>query len=233
MVWLAEPPSFIDQPVTTLLVAQAAPQTEAANQKKRVMGVCTIVNGAGESVYEVKTEISSGFYAREYMYDYEGKDLLFVTNPQTTIIQLPQHGRLAEGWYYPDKGYFGDDTIITKVEENGVVVEVRFFIHVLEYNEADPYYYCGEEVRREFLRQGQGNSWKISIAPNATSNDLAYSLSLTAAFLGADYTSPAVTFANLPGAAVGETKGEGADATITLDTNTLPAMVGLSATPPT
>jgi predicted Zn-dependent protease len=49
--------------------------------------------------------------------------------------------------------------------------------------------------------------------------DGAYFLSLPTGFAGTDYMTLAGTFANLPGTAVGETKGEGADATIILDTD--------------
>lgn len=214
MVWLAEPPTAPNQQITTMLIAQGqqAPtetKTDSTDQKKRVAGVCEIVNGAGESADEVKTEISNAFYARLYMNHYENKDW-FINNPQTTIIQPPQHGRLAEGWYYPDKGYFGDDAIIAKVKENGVAVEVRFFIHVLEYNEADPYYYCGEAVRQEFLRQGQGNSWKISSFVTPSLDDLAWNQAL-------GIRATTVNFVTLPDALLSQTSETGANATISLD----------------
>ncbi len=213
MVWFAEPPTSLpEQSVVTVLIAQASDttqigsKTQVASQKKRILGVCEIVNGAGE-VPEPKTEISPGTKAGGYMYDCEGKDLWFVTNPKTIIIESPKHGRLEQGYYYPDKGYYGNDSLIAQVEENGVSVEVRFFIHVLEEyvsSSDEPYkWFCNADIP-----PGGTNPWKISTAPTivdtASLTDCAYSLSLPAkAFVGVGYPSPAITFTHLRAAGHG------------------------------
>ena len=103
MVWLAESPTIPDQPATTVMIAQSWQQTKEAGQKQRILGVCEIVNGAGESAYEAKTSIepTANANAEAYMYDYEGKEMHFGYGEGTKeyIVQQPKHGVLIDGYY--------------------------------------------------------------------------------------------------------------------------------------
>ena len=160
MVWLAESPTIPDQPATTVMIAQSWQQTKEAGQKQRILGVCEIVNGAGESAYEAKTSIEPTANAEAYMYDYEGKEMHFGYGEGTKeyIVQQPKHGVLIDGYYHPNKGYFGDDFIIAQVEKDGIKVEIHIFIHVLEYIEQNSYdSNCNVKT----------NPWKISAVPSA------------------------------------------------------------------
>jgi hypothetical protein len=137
--------------------AKNAQRVEETTQTKRIVGVCEVINGVSRVKDEVKIELDSKFHAGLYMANYEGKDLRFENNPQFTIIQPPTHGRLLDEFYYPEKGYFGKDFSIIRVKENGVAVDIYYFLRVLENVENEPYNNnC--PVRSEGV-------WKISTTP--------------------------------------------------------------------
>jgi VCBS repeat-containing protein len=147
------------------------------------------------------------------------------------IVEQPKHGRLVQTYpeatdyekyhykYISDTGFTDFDHFVVEVSGGGITVQIYYTVSVLDPEEPRTAVQDDGKVVPYDTTSCPQDYWKISIAPNATPTDGAYSLSLPTAFLGDDYTSPAVTFANLPGAAVGETQGSGANASITLDTN--------------
>ena len=232
-------PNTPPQQTNVVMIAQNNQNQLAAKKTERVVGVCEVVDNSerrspsGE-LYQNSEQISPKNSVNIYLQKYEQRNDFLDGDwnlIKTTVLSQPKHGTLTDvivngtnhGYRYePNSGYLGEDSIVVQVEGNGVKVKVIYYLHVLQdpgYNPLDEE--CGKT----------GTLWKISTAPNAdltiigldstTANlaDGTYSLGLPAAFVGADYASPTVTFANLTGAAIGETKGEGANATITLDTD--------------
>lgn len=226
-----------------VIIAQNNQIKQIAKTHDRIYGICQVIdnsrsiNATGE-INIGQTELSPRSDAEYYLYEY-APDLLNILGGnieliKTTVLKQPEHGVLKyvehdffpnAYRYEPNDGYFGKDTVSILAEAKGVKVKISYYFYMDEQPAAPGGdYQCAKT----------GYRWKISTAPNAaptiigldspTANlaDGAYSLSLPATFAGADYASLAVNFANLTGAAVGETKGEGAAATIatiTLDTD--------------
>ena len=133
-------------------------------------------------------------------------------NALVTILQQPKHGTLSKDLsrdisYYPDAGYSGKDKAIFLVNMEGYNIKVVYYFDVVDFNKAQ-----GTIKLWEMDCPG-ASPWMITSTANLT--DVAYSLSLPAAFLGSGFASPSITFTNL----IGETQGSGTNATITLDTD--------------
>jgi len=231
-------PNVQTQSAPIVMVAQNNQVKQPSNKSGHIMGVCKAVdsssytNERGEIYYRTQVgaspESDAALYIEKYehRYGYRGLDGSPV---KVTILKEPKHGKLLYGEvesdnfdrYEADIGYEGEDFASVQVEIKDMKVKVFYYFKI----------HAAEPPDFQSLMCGDQWTWKISIAPNAgpmvigldsdiaTLTDGTYSLSLPEAFAGYDYTSPAVTFANLTGAAVGETKGEGANAAITLDTD--------------
>ncbi|GAB6142391.1 hypothetical protein JCM14076_31200 [Methylosoma difficile] len=166
MVWFAEPPTEPHSSTATVLIAEVnTNQLMARNNaaKKRVIGACEIVNGAGQSVnavgqpYIPRGEIFFEGTASTYMSYFENRIVQFNSqDSKTTITQPPKHGRYEQGYYYPDKGYYGRDEIVAEVSNGDLVVEVRYFIVILE-----EYVSSSDEPYNTYCL-GDGGVWKIS-----------------------------------------------------------------------
>jgi len=147
------------------------------------------------------------------------------------ILQPPKHGALSKDlsphkdiFYFPSQGYSGIDKAVFLVNIQGYKIKVVYYIKVADINVDKTV----ENYLNRYCPAGNG-----VIIPNASDmggittaslgstianlTDGACSLSLPERFTGYDYASPAVTFTNLTGAAVGETKSLRADASITLN----------------
>ena len=168
-----------------------------------------------------------------------------VVKAEIQLLELPKHGtiKLQNGntgnfdlepvldrfisddayGYKPDSGYVGPDKVVFLVKMGDYKVKVVYYLKVVTTE------LTKRDLENGYKKYCPKTIWQISASSNGMPitatldsqvdniTDGTYSLSLPAAFLGSDYASP--TFTNLTGAAVGETKGEGADATITLDTD--------------
>ena len=134
--------------------------------------------------------------------------------------------------YLPETGYFGNDSVTLLVDVGGIKVKVMYFfqmIDVLSIGAGLDKALCGEK----------GTSWKISSTLDANGNSTINSVEYQSPAINAsasvtdtatlvttleanllsdfllDASNVTVTFADLPGAAVGQTVGN----TITLDNN--------------
>jgi VCBS repeat-containing protein len=226
-------PDVPPQSAFIVMVAQNTPPKQTGQESERAMGVCKAVDSSeyrnehGETYYRTQVEVSPESDAATYLERYEhryGYRGLDDSSLKITILKEPKHGTLfsqEKGKYEADIGYEGEDFASVLVESKGIKVKILYYFKIAPAEPPDfQSLMCGDRWR-----------WKISSVPNAESvgmgldstitnlTDGAYFLSLPTGFAGTDYMTPAVTFANLPGTAVGETKGEGADATITLDTD--------------
>jgi len=178
--------------------------------------------------------------------DYDAWAKLVLT-AETQLLELPKHGTIklqnrdtgnfdiepvldqylsGEGYgYKPNDGYVGPDKVVFLVKMGDYKVKVVYYLKVVttELTRSD--------VKNGYKKYCPKTIWQISSfsdgMPNTTTLDSpvtniadgTYSISLPTTFAAYDYLTPAVTFTNLTGAAVGETKGSGANATITLDTD--------------
>jgi hypothetical protein len=219
-MWIADAATMPEtNPV--VIVAEAKTQAQAHQNAQYTIGVCITANNIGNAITNIHSTYDAGALQRLYGLNLSGSwsKVEVIQRPKNGTLQPSPYSSEQEGFYqYTPNSSLSDglvigeeyeDYFVIKVQNDGITVNIRYYvkISIVPPNEAPREDQCPE------------HAWKISIAPNATPTDLAYSLSLPAAFLAADYTSPTVTFANLPGAAVGETKGAGANAAITLDTD--------------
>jgi hypothetical protein len=226
---------MIDMPHTptestpmVVMVAQNSQGKQASQNTNRAMGICHYVINTPDTKLDSQPVISPWGAMSAYFRIFEHRSVnIYEGNAgpldtvKVKILQAPKHGVLVDAGegvpptfnYKPDEGYFGSDSVVMEGEINGLKVKLYYFLQSLNSNATKTEKQCGKE----------NIYWKISLAPTlvdtASLNDGAYFLSLTAAFAGADYTSPALIFASLEGAAVGETQGEGTNAAITLDTD--------------
>ena len=228
---IADTPSIPPAMPAIIMVAQADSNQQAATKHEHILGICDFINvftlSGGEA--ELFPTIRANSY---FKLNGNNKDVIDFGKSKISIIQQPKHGRLETllpdgDWessqYHSNDGYQGHDSFVMQVEGNGYKVELHYFVFIGDGASSNPNPVCKGDRGQSY--------WKISTTPNVdptvidldstitSLTDGAYSLTLPEAFVGLDYASPAITFTNLTGAAVGETKGEGAEATITLDTD--------------
>ena len=140
-MWVADLPYAL--PATTQQLIVAAKGTNSAGdpaQRKRVVGVCEVIAGSVGGHRE--TVIHPESDADEYMYRYEGRDKYFRYDGITKVVQFPKHGKLVpyDGGipnqelykYYPDNHYDGRDTVVIDVEKDGINVQVRYRLEVVD-----------------------------------------------------------------------------------------------------
>jgi VCBS repeat-containing protein len=196
-------------PATGLLLgaAVAVGATPAQAADNYVLGRCKV------SSPDSGAEILPTFHGDDYLYKYHSGDLRYQGfsfdrgDSKITLVKAPMHGRVehdnstkSNNWYhyYSTEGYSGQDRFVMQVEKDGVKVQIQYLIEVpAEGESAD--YLCSPDI------------WKISATTPALDNASLQAL-LGAANINGNVSA---TFADLPGAAVGQTVGSN----ITFDTN--------------
>jgi hypothetical protein len=203
-------------PHAVAVVAKADAKTVAA--RERVMGVCAPVPylAPGEQPGPGAGGSSPNHWARDYFWVYENREVALPSLRGVEIVTQPKHGKVVIGknsgddellQYIPNAGYVGQDRIEYRVNVEGQPVKLVYFVHVTTQNLDDPDtpIFC------------KANTWKISLdSPDSSSDDLAAwqrARELSALISNASQTLTG--FTNLTGSAIGETAGEGIDATIT------------------
>jgi hypothetical protein len=154
-------PAAPPQSPAIVMIAQTNQAQDSTKKDARVLGVCEVIANEKESFPNV-SDIYTVSAATMYLVNYENrrditqKDELAA---KTSILRQPTHGTLKESSlpgsfiYAVDAGYVGNDSADILVEVKGVKVKVRYFIHVTEYAEPNPYdIYCAVS----------GGQWKIS-----------------------------------------------------------------------
>jgi len=134
-------------------IAEADGGTKNATQSRQVLGVCETIQG--------QAEIRPTYEAQAYMYRFRHIDG-FGAGASAKIIQQPKAGVLSPTpdsdpknyWYnyVPNENSSNDlrdDSFVISVENNGVSVEVRYYIHIESV----------DEVRYELCDK---RLWKIS-----------------------------------------------------------------------
>lgn len=215
-MWLADAPTNTISPPAIYLTANVSSAQVAGGDTSHKLGVCKIVAGV-EAFYPMFDAVnyfasythifnSSEFANFEYYSDgSERKDT------SIRIIEQPKHGSIILNYvdetgythpdyhYTPDEGYEDFDYFVMEVKAGDNMVQINYTIQV---NNLD-------EPRTRVHDDGQvvpyddscpQEMWRISTIDNTYSN-ISY------------------TFTDLLGNAIGETTGEGANATITLDTD--------------
>jgi len=169
-------PALPPQRPTIILVAQTNQAQDSTKRSERVLGVCEVIDneehkGANGEIYPNSDDIYalssalSYFQKYEHRNDFTSEDL---KGAKTTILQQPKNGALIEVVtdpdisgdyrYTPNAGYVGSDSAEILVEIKGIKVKVRFFIHVTEYREPNPY--------DNNCNEAPTNPWKISVDGN-------------------------------------------------------------------
>ena len=209
------------------------------SSKTRTMGICAEVPpiAMDKSNFVLDRDLHYRNFARPYsdalayfasyekrqISNWEGNAGPFDTFT-AKIIQLPKHGTLVETkWdkdkpffnpsvfaYTPSIGFEGDDTAIIETTVNGWKLKQRYYFKVTT-----------TESTLEKQCDGKGPQWKISQsdADPSTQDPATWLRSAQLSALLASASQSLTDFTDLPGTAVGQTVGEGAAASITLDTN--------------
>jgi hypothetical protein len=132
---------FLDVPVeavpaSVVVVAQAASARVGAGATSvtRTAGVCRVV-WAGKDV-EFGRKVYADLVASDYMYRYERKELDFrrKAGGSIRVVRPPSFGRydVDSDRYFPNADYVGPDSFLVEVERDGVVVNVRYFVDVMQ-----------------------------------------------------------------------------------------------------
>ena len=137
-----------------------------------------------------------------------------------TVLRQPQHGKVVvdNKGYLPDKGYFGKDRIDLLVEGKddlgrSIAMTLRYYINVLPREELHKIANSKIDVFNRYVKKYCGTTkreWRISENQTGDSSFLASLFGAQSVFNG---------FADLPGGAVAQTTGTGANSQITLNTN--------------
>lgn len=201
------------------IVVAEAKQARQEN-KERTIGVCALIESRPESRESAVNSVDVLGIVSAYLRSSEGvpvSDANFYA-AKMTLLEEPKHGVLEmdqEGaWYYVNVPNFsGSDQAAFLVEMGGYKVSVKYFFNVMPNvpgsgEEGSPY----DDKRL----CPNGMVWKISFDendPTAPIYTFQHTSQLTSALAGV--TQANLTFADLAGSALGETRGN----TITLDTN--------------
>ncbi|MFY9261170.1 MAG: hypothetical protein WAO71_11755 [Gallionella sp.] len=230
-------PFEIFPPTKSLLadgvVADASPNqgilVAAAQVKYDVAySICQTVAPVGGADYPVANAIYPTMAAGKYFDDRgihtEGSDL-----PKVTLIDAPKHGELQHGdvdWVYlykPNKDYLGSDRMIFSVEVKGKVFKVIYSVDVVQVpgngSPSCPNSIGIKELKNSAAGRNKHGSLDIWELPSATQFDVETLAQMHSAIgFGLEdmgLSNANVTFADLAGAAIGQTTGPN----ITLDTN--------------
>lgn len=190
-------PAAPPQTSPIVMIAQANQAQDSTKKAGRVLGVCKVVANEKER-YPNSTDLSAVSEAENYLTSYENRADLTVEDAaaaKTTVLSQPKHGTLKEDsslngkyYYFPDFGYVGKDSAEVLAEIKGVIVKVRFFIHVLEYREKDAYdANCNEAPT---------NPWKIS--QDANGNNILTAVNSPSPFTGCTGSTDTAALASTP-----------------------------------
>ena len=189
-MWLIEPPTPA-QEAPVYIAAKAT--AHKPRKKERILGICEgIEMGGGISIGDAPF-IGA---ANSYMERYERKPNFFGDGSKTTVtvLQQPAHGRLkftrvdeynhgdetldpaeaefnAKGLvirYIPETDYSGDDSYVVQFDQGGVKVKVKNFF--MMDSRVDLKYGGCVTVPGQYKKDG--DSWKISLLPSQTTDDL-------------------------------------------------------------
>lgn len=229
---------LIEQTQTSFITAKVEKDKQGRIKRLREMGICHVVENiparqekttSGTYPSQVPifpySEISSYFdrFERKNINRWYGSAGPFDTS-KVEVIELPKHGKLIEancaehqafcqhrGFYYkPEEGYVGQDSAVIDGQVNGKKVRLHYFFHSLDTLDYERKAVCGEK----------GDAWKISSnLPTGTDDFSHWQTTASLSAMLANASGSLTNFTNLSGTAVGETKGEGATAQITLDSN--------------
>ena len=235
--------------VTSLpsLQATAAPATPSSPKYAAIFGACQFVD-LGQSLHWDTNHFDPfepfGKYRELLDPNPRANIIRLITPPQfgslTDFSQKPftykqgnQVITYSDGWHYiadeskltsnNDGYYFGKDQAVFEIEAKGKKYKVIFDLHITGLIES-----LGESpstVKKcKPTLSGGARSWRIS-GVDLNSNDVAGDLFRTwqatseLNSLLSTLSSTVLVFDDLPATAVGQTTGEGASASITLDTN--------------
>ena len=184
---------------------------------KNVLGICHTVF-ANRNYDENQINFDSVIDANSY-FGIKGGHFKF-TKPTVTIIQQPKRGQLIEidgesfsghSWKYVTQLWVGKDvkdSIIVEVKQGATRVRLHYFIKITD----DMYTPTCQGAARIIS--------KSSVTDANVTNDLAaWTRTAQLSALLASASQSLTDFTDLPGTAVGQNVGEGAAASITLDTN--------------
>ena len=217
-MFIADLPVQTNSMPAVVLIAKAD-VTQA--QRTHVLGVCELAKVNIEAPGSGFVGLSPVLYANAYYFNVKNSknDKIDIATAKVSILKSPKHGRLESNanvdpqhpTYIPAKGYEGNDAFVLQVEGNGETVQLRYFVYVSED--------AGAEMFSN--KNCKGIAWKISqdsSTPNTSADNLAAWLRASDLSTLLAIASQTLTgFADLPGSAVGNTVGEGANAQITLD----------------
>ncbi len=192
--------------LTTVLPAEAAVDKFAA-------GVCqTARQTLPAEISPISNAASYILYHQNHLM--RGDENLF-DGAKVRILMKRKHGVLEleddqlaveSSWYRynPKVGFEGTDRFVMQVEKSGIKVKIYYVIEVLGDEAAAGY--CPKEF------------WKISSnLPTGTDDYTNWQNTATLSEMLANASQSLTSFSDLAGTAVGETKGEGSTAQITLD----------------
>jgi hypothetical protein len=215
----------LPQQYAPVMVAQTHQVKNKAVAPMRTMGICQPVSNYPGAEISGSNVLDSVAAAVNYFWRFEKRNMKEgEADAKVTFVQLPKHGKLVDEGngaytYRPESGYFGKDSATSVVEIGGYRVKLVYFLQavnsVASGNRAEELF-CG----------AKGYQWKISTNPD-TPLDTAALQSLLS-FAGLD-SSIRVEISDLARTAVGETTGEGENATITLDPDVWIAKEGTEA----
>lgn len=227
-------PNLPNQSPSVVMVAQANQKQNNHTKPERVAGVCAVVANVGaENPYgdipgdqvgiSPWGDVSSYFKRFEHRNINKSYGSVYPVDTSTaTIMQVPRHGALIEFSfdtaggrttayrYKPDAGYLGDDDAVIDGEVNGLKVKLHYYFHVLDTRAFTYLDVCGEK----------GAYWKISSTDPQNQTDFTnWQTTANLNAMLANASQSLISFSDLAGTAVGETKGQGTSAQITLDSN--------------
>ena len=237
MCWASQ--SLAQPTRATAIVAQAQ---IAQHVKNFTIGTCEIIpenmsaeESIGSPVGHAYEFIWNHIYKAELKSEAEQSRIRIILDSMrekatATLIKQAQHANYeldesisTQGFYYePKEGYVGKDAFSYLVKFGPYTVKVNSYVHV---GVANPW---GDGDRPDIDRRNmekicgkRGMMWRVvsldtDNAGLVTTGDYSQTSSNFSSYA---YLPPQVTFRDLTGAAVGETTGEGANATITLDTD--------------
>ncbi len=224
---------FVDAPMleagapAIYVVAQAQSPQAATQSPPNKLGACNEYRA--NASHSVSPIFAAEYYINQFK---KGPNVLIAENgginirldPTIGIAKAPNHGVLErykpdadkedlskyDYLYVPDKDYVGEDNFQFDVAVDGKTLRVYYQIKVFPEDENPNYVgFCNWEKYY----------WKISTSSSQLFDLATMQRNETLSALLADASQALTSITNLPGAAIGQTIGEGANASITLRIN--------------
>jgi hypothetical protein len=237
MVFIA----MADAPPVPVYQVATATQKQSAAVKKLTYGTCNLIPAIiSDHNYETALKYPGGDFDVAWLamqllvpwsegpHTADSSDFLYdlAYSFEVKRLNAPKHGLVVKersdkkyiSSYVPNKNYTGKDRVdflVTGKDLDGKPFEmtVKYYINVVpddKLQKAIKYDKTYQQAIKQYCGHSKG-TWRISESDASSS--------LISDFTGYNYLPPNITFRNLTGAAVGETNGEGTNATITLDTD--------------